>query len=145
MYRDIENIIQHDSQKYITSEGGKDLSNQKWTTCEIDYDLFCFSDCSKSLCLEIKKKRWALEKLDDFVKTLNKNDDNMEECCAVSTNFIRKLIYLFFIIIVKKDSTNTPLRKMYCLRKCATLICVYGPMYLQLDDYPSYFLPEYEG
>ena len=35
MYKDIEDIIQNDSQKYITSEGGDDLSNQKWTDCEI--------------------------------------------------------------------------------------------------------------
>ena len=29
MYRHIENIINQDLQKYITSEGGDDLSNQK--------------------------------------------------------------------------------------------------------------------
>ena len=40
-------IIQHDSQKYITSEGGDDLSNQKWNDCEIEYDKFCCSDCTK--------------------------------------------------------------------------------------------------
>ena len=40
MYREIENIIQNNSQKYITSEYGEDLSNQKWTNCDIDYDLF---------------------------------------------------------------------------------------------------------
>ena len=50
MYRDIEQIIQYHSQKYITSEGGENLSNQKWTHCEIDYDQFFFSDCTKSLC-----------------------------------------------------------------------------------------------
>ena len=27
---------------------------------------------------------------------------------------------------------------MYRLRKSATLTCPYGPMYLQLDDYPKY-------
>ena len=31
--RDIERIIQHDSQKNITSEGGDNLSNQKLTNC----------------------------------------------------------------------------------------------------------------
>ena len=56
MYRDIENIIQHDSQEYITSEGVEYLSNQKWTNCDIDDNLFCCSDCTKSLCLDIKKK-----------------------------------------------------------------------------------------
>ena len=29
MYRDIENIIHNDSQKYINLGGGEDLSNQK--------------------------------------------------------------------------------------------------------------------
>ena len=35
MYRCIEQIIQHDSQKYITSEGGDNLSNQTFTNCDI--------------------------------------------------------------------------------------------------------------
>ena len=56
MYRDIEEIVQHDSQKYITSEGGDNLSNQKLTNCEIEYDQFFCSDCTKTLCLEIKNK-----------------------------------------------------------------------------------------
>ena len=60
MYRDIEKIIQNDSQKYITSEGGEDLSNQKLTNCDIEYDQFCCSDCNKSLCLEIKNKMSVL-------------------------------------------------------------------------------------
>ena len=47
LYREIENIIQHYSQKYITSEVEEDLSNQKWTNCELDYGLFCCSDCTK--------------------------------------------------------------------------------------------------
>ena len=62
MYRDIENIIQHDSQKYITSDGGENISNQKWTNCEIDYDRFCCSYFTKSLCLDIKNNMSALEK-----------------------------------------------------------------------------------
>ena len=49
-YRDIENIIKNDSQKYITSEGGEDLLNQKSTNCDIDYDLYRCSDCTKLLC-----------------------------------------------------------------------------------------------
>ena len=91
MHKDIENIVQHDSQKYITSEGEEDLSNQKLTICEIDFDPFCCSDCTKSLCLDIKKRMWDLEKLYNLVKTLNINDDNMEKCCGVSNDFIRKL------------------------------------------------------
>ena len=54
MYGDIEQIIQQDSQKYITSKGGDKLSNHKWTNCDIEYDQVCCSDCTKSLCLEIK-------------------------------------------------------------------------------------------
>ena len=56
MYRDIEQIIQRNLQKYITSDGGDNLSNQKWTNCEIKNDQFCSSDFTKSLCLEIEKK-----------------------------------------------------------------------------------------
>ena len=62
----------------------------------------------------------------------------MEKCGGVSTDFIRKLTDFFFIIIGEKSSTNIILRKMYLLRKCATLTCIYGTMYLQLDDYPPY-------
>ena len=47
MYRYIEITIHNDSQKYITSEGGDDLSNQKLTHCETEYDQFCCSDCTK--------------------------------------------------------------------------------------------------
>ena len=39
IYRDIENIIQHNSHKYITTEGGDGLSNQKLTKCDIEYYL----------------------------------------------------------------------------------------------------------
>ena len=68
IYRDIENIIKNDSQKYITSEGGEDLLNHKLTHCGIDYDVFPCSDCTKLLCLEVKKKKSALEKLYNLVK-----------------------------------------------------------------------------
>ena len=56
MYRDIKKIIHNDSQKYITLEGGDDLSNQKWTNCDIEYDQFFGSYCAKSFCLDIKMK-----------------------------------------------------------------------------------------
>ena len=69
------------------------------------------------MCLEIKKKMCALEKLYNLVKTLKMNNDKMEHCCGVSTDFIRKLTDLFFIIIGEKASTNIPLSKMYRLRK----------------------------
>ena len=51
MYRDIERIIQPDSHKYTTSEGGDDLSNHELINFDIEYDQFCCSDCTKSLCL----------------------------------------------------------------------------------------------
>ena len=138
MYRDIEKIIQQDPQKYIASEGGDILSNNKLTNCDIEYHQFCCSDCIKSLCLEIKKEMIALDKLYNLVKTLNINDDNEEKCCSVSTDFIRKWTDFFFITIGEKASTNIPLSKMYHLRKSATLTCLCGPMYLELDDYPPY-------
>ena len=47
VYRYIEEIIQHDSHKYITSEGGDNFLDQKLTNCEIEYDLSCCSDCTK--------------------------------------------------------------------------------------------------
>ena len=40
MYSNIEKIIQHDSQNYITSEGGDNQSNQIWTHCVIAYNKF---------------------------------------------------------------------------------------------------------
>ena len=106
------------------------------TNCDIDYDQYRCSDCTKSLCLEIFKI--YLEKCYNLVKTLNMNDDDMEKCCGVSTDFIRKLTDFLFILIGEKASINIPLRKMNRLRKSATLTCIYGPMYLQLDDYPPY-------
>ena len=66
------------------------------------------------------------------------NDDDMEKCCVVSTDSIRKLTDFFFIIIGEKASINIPLRKMYYLRKCSTLTCLYGHIYLQFNDYPPY-------
>ena len=73
------------------------------------------------------------------VKTLNMNDENEEKCYGVSTDFIRKLMDFFFITIGEKASTKIPLSKMYRLRKRASLTSLYGPMYLELDDYPPYF------
>ena len=108
MYRDIEQIIQYHSQKYITSEGGDNLSNQKLTNCEIKYYQFCCSYCTKSLCLDIKKKMSALEKLYNLVKILNMNDDNKEKCCGVSNDFIRKLTDFIFIIIGEKPQQTFP-------------------------------------
>ena len=79
-----------------------------------------------------------LKKLYNLVKTLNINDDNKEKCCGVSTDFIRKLTGLFFLIIGEKASTNIPLSKNYHSIKSVTLTCLYGPRYLELDDYPPY-------
>ena len=81
----------------------------------------------------------VLEKLYNLVKTLNVNDDNEEKCYGISTDFIRKLTDFFLITIGEKASTNIPLRKINRLRKSATLTRLYGPMYLELDDYPLYY------
>ena len=75
MYKEINNIIQHDSQKYITSEGVEDLSDHKLTHCNIDYDISCCSYCTKSLCLEIKKKMCDLDKWYNLVKNLNMKNE----------------------------------------------------------------------
>ena len=80
----------------------------------------------------------VIKKLYNLVKTLNINYDNKEKCCVVSTDFIRKLTGFSFITIGKNISTNILLRKMYCLRKSATLTYLYGHMYLELDEYPPY-------
>ena len=81
----------------------------------------------------------VLNKLYNLVKKLNMNDDNEGKCYGVSTDFIRKLKDFFFITIGEKASTKISLRKMYCLRKSATLTRLYGPMYLELDEYPPYY------
>ena len=47
-----------------------------------------------------------------------------------------KNIDFFFIITGEKASTNNKLNKMYS-KKNAKLTCLFGPMYLQLDDYPT--------
>ena len=80
----------------------------------------------------------VIKKLYNLVKTLNMNDDNEGKCCGASTDFIRKLTDFFFIIISEKASTNIPLRKMHHLIKSSTMKCLYGPIYLELDDYPPY-------
>ena len=79
------------------------------------------------------------EKFYNIVKTLNMNYDNEKKCYGVSTDFIRKWMDLFFITVGEKAATNIPLSKIYRLRKSATLISLYGPMYLELDDYPPYY------
>ena len=99
MYRDIEKSF---SMIPKTSEGGDNLSNQKWTNGDIEYDQFFCSDCTKSLCLGIKNKMSALKKLYKILKTLTINDDNEKKCYGVSTDFIRKLTDLFFVIIGEK-------------------------------------------
>ena len=83
-------------------------------------------------------RKIALDKLCNLFTLLNMSNDDMEKCCCVSTDFIRKLTYFFLIFIGEKASTKIPMRKMYCLKKCATLTCLYGLMCLQLDDYDPY-------
>ena len=66
------------------------------------------------------------------------NNEDLDKCCGVSTDLIIKLTDFVFITIGEKASTKIPWIKMNWLRKNATLTCLYGPMYLQLDDYPLY-------
>ena len=56
------------------------------TNCEIEYDQFCYSDCTKSLCLEIKKKMSVIDKSYNLFKALNMNDDKEEKFYGVSTD-----------------------------------------------------------
>ena len=55
--REIATIIKNDSPNFITPEGGEDLLHQRLTYCDLDYDHYRCSDCTKSLCLEIKHKK----------------------------------------------------------------------------------------
>ena len=50
----------------------------------------------------------ALKKLYNLVKTLNMNDENEENIYGVSTDFIRKLTYFFFIIIGENPQQTFP-------------------------------------
>ena len=113
MYRDIEKLFSMTHRNTSLRKGGDNLSNQKLTNCDIEYDQFSCLYYTKSLCLVVKKKMNVLEKLYNLVKTLNMNDENEDKCYGVSTDFIRKLTDLFFIIIGGKASTKTLLRKMY--------------------------------
>ena len=56
--------------------------NQTLTNYEIEYDQFCFSYCTKSLCFDIKKKMRAIRKFYNLVKNININDDNKEKRCG---------------------------------------------------------------
>ena len=56
MYKEIERSFIMTNNKNITSECGDDLSDQKKTNFDIEYDQFCCSDCTKLLYLKIKIK-----------------------------------------------------------------------------------------
>ena len=90
---------------------------RNWLIVNIDYGQYRCSDCSPSLCLEIKNKIKSLYKLYNLVETLNTNNEDLDKCCGVSTDFISKLT-VFFIIIGEKASTNIPWSKMNRLKKC---------------------------
>ena len=47
----------------MASERRDSLSTQKLTNCDIEYDMYCCSDLTESLCIDIKKKMNALQKL----------------------------------------------------------------------------------
>ena len=68
---------------------------------------------------------------------MNTNNEDIDNCCGVSTDFINKLTD-FFHYHCEKALTNIPRIKMNRLKKKAMLTCEYGLMYLHLDDYPPY-------
>ena len=51
---------------------------------------------------------------------------------------IRKLTEFFFEVIIEKAPTDIPLPNIYYLKKKVELTNIYGPMYLQLDEYYPY-------
>ena len=61
IYKDLENIIQQDSLRYITPDKNEGLSTQKLTNCEIKYYMFSCQECTKSVCLDIQNKMNVLE------------------------------------------------------------------------------------
>ena len=95
MYIEIASIVKNDSPNCGTPEGGEDLLHQELTNCKIDYDQYHCSNCSQSLCLEIKNKRKSQDKLYNLVETLNTNNEDIDKCCGVSTDFISKLTDFF--------------------------------------------------
>ena len=117
MYREIASIVKNDSPNCGTPEGGEDLLHQELTNCEIDYYQYHCSDCSQSLCLDIKNKIKYLDKLYILVETLNTKNEDIDKCCGVSTDFISKLTNFLFTIIGEKASTNIPWSKMNWLKK----------------------------
>ena len=125
MYREIASIVKNDSLNCGTTEGGEDLLHQELTNCDIDYDQYYCSDCSQSLCFEIKNKRKSLDKWYNLVETLNTNNEDIDKCCGVSTDFISKLTDFFFIIIGEKASTNIPWSKMNRLKKYNADMCIW--------------------
>ena len=68
------------SYQFAINQAYKKETNQKWTNFEIEYAQFCCSDCTKSLCLDIKNKMSVIEKSYNLVKILDTNDDNEEKC-----------------------------------------------------------------
>ena len=102
LYREIEKIVNFDSQKCVTQEGEETLVHQELTNCEIKHDQYHCYDCSQSLCLEIKIKREYLNKIYNLVKILITNNDDINRSCCVSTDFINKLTDFFILSLVKR-------------------------------------------
>ena len=96
LYREITTIITNDSPNCITPEVREDLLHQELTNYDIYYDQYHCSECSQSLCLEIKNKIKSLYKLYNLVETLNTHNEDLDKCCGVSTDFIRKLTDFFY-------------------------------------------------
>ena len=90
MYGDLEDPILRYLHRNITPQVNKVLKTQKLSNFEIQYDVFCFQDCTQSLKLEFFMS--FIERFNLLVRTLNMNEDeNVEKLHGISTNFIRKL------------------------------------------------------
>ena len=68
----------------------------------------------------------VINKLYNLVKTLNINDDNEENCCGVSTDFIRKLTDLFFITIGKKINKHSLEQNVLPKKNCNTEMYIWN-------------------
>ena len=125
LYREIKTIIKNDSPKCITSEGVEDLLHQKLTNCKINYDQYHCSDCSQSFCLDIKDKRTYLDKWYNIVETLNMNNEDLDKCYGVSTDFISKL-NVFFHNHWWKGHNQHSMGQNASVKKCNADLCIWN-------------------
>ena len=65
------------------------------------------------------------------------NDENGESFMVFQPISSKKIRFYFSLSSVKSIDKRS-LEQNVSLKKIATLTCLYGPMYLELDDYPQY-------